>query len=557
MKPLQLQRGGVLLAFVLLGLASCNDDAPVQPPSLPQVPAPIRDLLASSPASGPTRSSIQLRWTVPEDPDTHGPPLSYELRYDTQTRSGDAWLVSTGQLHLTTVGHPGQTDSVVVGGLQPGRLYFFVIRSTDLDSNCSEWSNVESLATRNVPPVASFVFVGSELCPQSHIVVDASASADSEDAPGDLLRRWDWNGDGQWDSPWSAETTASHDYQTPGLYVVRLQVRDRGGATAECARVLAGITLTAVQRMWLEEVLFCCYETHGTCLEWCRCGAPHDFEGPGAWGSSDFWSFVSPDSIVFTSHSVPGQYGYQFARGNIDLRVCGAVQARILIVGPAFLQITGPNGVVFAHEIADTTLASTALDTILASADYHVWTDVRKPASVHVLLTALGVTLDEEAVGNARYELGGSGTAASTAGSDSQLAAMRRGSKQPTPIAGLPSSRVTVSGGKAALGSSCGARTLRGLATPAKRRSGPAGAAQHGKPSPAEKIQARFFISCTMSEASVTSVSGRSGHRSMRSPPPFEEDMLNATPQMMGPTCRSWNRWSGRISLVSTSSWQG
>jgi len=59
---------------------------------------------------------------------------------------------------------------------------------------------------------------------------DASLSSDLED-PAGLEARWDWEDDAVWDTGWSAGLTAAHAYGVPGVFVVRLEVRDTGGLT--------------------------------------------------------------------------------------------------------------------------------------------------------------------------------------------------------------------------------------------------------------------------------------------------------------------------------------
>lgn len=58
---------------------------------------------------------------------------------------------------------------------------------------------------------------------------DASQSHDDEGS--DLQARWDWDGDGTWDTDWSYNLTAEHLFTTPGTYNVTLEVKDSAGNT--------------------------------------------------------------------------------------------------------------------------------------------------------------------------------------------------------------------------------------------------------------------------------------------------------------------------------------
>jgi len=61
---------------------------------------------------------------------------------------------------------------------------------------------------------------------------NASFSCDVEDTPNLLEFRWDWTGDGTWDTDWSyTNITTVQIYPVAGNYTVRLEVRDSSGLT--------------------------------------------------------------------------------------------------------------------------------------------------------------------------------------------------------------------------------------------------------------------------------------------------------------------------------------
>jgi parallel beta-helix repeat protein len=62
--------------------------------------------------------------------------------------------------------------------------------------------------------------------------VDATRCWDPNDPLALLEVRWDWNGDGKWDTPWSTNKTAEHHYSEPGNYTVSLEVRDSQGLSS-------------------------------------------------------------------------------------------------------------------------------------------------------------------------------------------------------------------------------------------------------------------------------------------------------------------------------------
>lgn len=61
---------------------------------------------------------------------------------------------------------------------------------------------------------------------------DASGSSDAETAAGDLVVRWDWNGDGSWDTDWSSDMTVTHVFSTTGTHTVVCEVEDGAGLSS-------------------------------------------------------------------------------------------------------------------------------------------------------------------------------------------------------------------------------------------------------------------------------------------------------------------------------------
>jgi PKD repeat protein len=85
----------------------------------------------------------------------------------------------------------------------------------------------------NRPPVARFEVTPPVGDTSTVFEFNASSSWDYETSAGDLMFRWDWDGDGAWDTGWSSESTLTHQFATPGNYSVKLEVRDAGNTTGD------------------------------------------------------------------------------------------------------------------------------------------------------------------------------------------------------------------------------------------------------------------------------------------------------------------------------------
>lgn len=81
-----------------------------------------------------------------------------------------------------------------------------------------------------IPPVANINKVSpDEVFVQNLVTFDASASADDLDDTSLLKVRWDFNGDGIFDTEWSTDKLGDWAYQNVGSYNVKLEVEDLDG----------------------------------------------------------------------------------------------------------------------------------------------------------------------------------------------------------------------------------------------------------------------------------------------------------------------------------------
>jgi hypothetical protein len=103
----------------------------------------------------------------------------------------------------------------------------------------------QDLGHVNSPPDI-FLNVADPINPDNHTYTfDASECCDEEDFSTDLEVRWDWHSDGVWDSEWTYDKVASHDFSDVSGYDVTIEVRDSEGLTAEATFSMTDHTTTS------------------------------------------------------------------------------------------------------------------------------------------------------------------------------------------------------------------------------------------------------------------------------------------------------------------------
>jgi hypothetical protein len=101
-----------------------------------------------------------------------------------------------------------------------------------------------TVAVAVIPPGPTARFTFSPALPRvnSAVSFDASSSTDT-DPSATLEARWDWEGDGTWDTPYSSTLTAQHTFTAGGTYPVELEIRDSLGLTDTEGRAVVVLDL--------------------------------------------------------------------------------------------------------------------------------------------------------------------------------------------------------------------------------------------------------------------------------------------------------------------------
>ncbi len=108
-----------------------------------------------------------------------------------------------------------------------------------------DWDEMLLDVIVNSPPVAAVSSDLSSAGTGQLVTFDASGSSDPETAHALLQYRWDWTGDGVWDTAWSSSPEATHSFDLPGEYDVAVEVSD-GIGLADSASVTVTVTGEAI-----------------------------------------------------------------------------------------------------------------------------------------------------------------------------------------------------------------------------------------------------------------------------------------------------------------------
>lgn len=96
----------------------------------------------------------------------------------------------------------------------------------------------ETAGPDNAEPTAAFTVTPASGTTATNFIFNATASWDPETVSEALQVRWDWDGDGTYDTAFTTAKTAGHRFTTAGSYRVTVQVRDSYGATGTASRTV-------------------------------------------------------------------------------------------------------------------------------------------------------------------------------------------------------------------------------------------------------------------------------------------------------------------------------
>ncbi len=117
-------------------------------------------------------------------------------------------------------------------------VYTVKLQVLDPAGNISSTTHTVTVAN-NTPPEAYFVVEPTSGTEQTIFHFDTSRSRDDQYMPYSLVYRFDWNGDGTWDTSYQDKTDWNHRFNTSGTFKVIMEAKDPEGATGQYSAVVS------------------------------------------------------------------------------------------------------------------------------------------------------------------------------------------------------------------------------------------------------------------------------------------------------------------------------
>ncbi len=130
------------------------------------------------------------------------------------------------------------TNKVTEHKFDVGGTYYITLEVKDTRGMTNRTTEFLRVSWTNRAPHASFSVSPNAGFLQDIFTFNASSSSDPEDNNANLLCRWDFDGDGSWDTEFSQTKSIQHQYSEPGLYNITLEVKDSEGLTNQASFTL-------------------------------------------------------------------------------------------------------------------------------------------------------------------------------------------------------------------------------------------------------------------------------------------------------------------------------
>lgn len=194
-----------LSALIPLLMTSCKEEPNTAPAAI----------FTISPAFGTVDTTFTFDASGVQD--LEDPAVELQVRWDWESDSVFDTEFSTNKIisHKFTIG---------------GTMYI-TVEVRDTKGKTNRFTDFVKVVWNNRPPKAALNITPRNGFLQDNFKMDASACADAEDKNADLRVRFDFDGDGTWDTEYSTTKIVYHQYTEAKTYTVKVQVIDSGEST--------------------------------------------------------------------------------------------------------------------------------------------------------------------------------------------------------------------------------------------------------------------------------------------------------------------------------------
>lgn len=193
--------------------------------------------------------------------------LQSQARGTTTTRfTFDAGLSSDNETDLSYLEarwdfeNDGQLDSyfsrtkTIQHTFSKSGIYTVKLEVLDLGGNVSSTTRTVTVVN-NTAPNPYFVFSPSTGTEKTIFHFDTSRSRDDQYLSSFLEYRFDWEGDGKWDTTYQEKTSWNHRFDKAGTHKVIMEVKDPGGAVAAATlNVINGVNTAPIANFSLKSI---------------------------------------------------------------------------------------------------------------------------------------------------------------------------------------------------------------------------------------------------------------------------------------------------------------
>jgi len=197
----------VVISLTIFSCENATESEKQEQPSVPTLvyPAELADIVDTN---------IELNWNASTD--VNGDVIEYTVYYNTAPTN---WIMA------------GKTkDTRYTLSLEENNVYYWYISASDGETYpVDSESRVFKITSSNTEPTASFVVNPESGTVETTYQFDASGCHDEQDDASLLQVRWDFDGDGSWDTDWNTDKMATHQFSDSRIYNAKMVVRDTEG----------------------------------------------------------------------------------------------------------------------------------------------------------------------------------------------------------------------------------------------------------------------------------------------------------------------------------------